>query len=32
VLHLIAMAKAADVPLTIDDFQASPIARRCWPT
>jgi dihydroxy-acid dehydratase len=32
VLHLIAMAKAVDVPLTIDDFQASATARRCWPT
>ena len=31
VLHLIAMARAVEVPLTIDDFQASVIAFRCFP-
>ena len=32
VLHLLAMARAVDVPLTIDDFQRSAIACRTWPT
>ena len=33
VLHLIAMARAVDVPLTIDDFQTtSATACRSWPT
>ena len=32
VLHLIAMARAVDVPLTIDDFQRSAIAFPFWPT
>ena len=28
VLHLVAMARAVDVPLTIDDFQTSAIGSR----
>jgi dihydroxy-acid dehydratase len=32
VLHLLAMARAVDVPLTLDDFQRSPTACPSWPT
>jgi dihydroxy-acid dehydratase len=32
VLHLIAMARAAEVPLGIDDFRPSATACRCSPT
>ncbi len=32
VLHLLAMAREAGVPLEIDDFNASATARRCSST